>query len=193
MILELKRATANIIENNLQNIKCFANETANELNYYPCIYISEIERKQKVFGTGKADYTKRDYTGKTVQKTKIIEYHTVLRFLIEATGFIGKSDISEKPAALQVHEIDNSLSRLFIKIKRGKNIVQFTDPETSKNLNVTDIQFVTSTDIPEEINVEPIIFRRALSYKFIHRYYFEQSIDHTIETINLNPTLIKVF
>ena len=192
MILELKRAVAQVIENNLHNIRCFANETVNENNYYPCIYIMEIERKQRLIGTGISDYVTHDSSGKAIKKSKIIEYHTIIRFLIEASGFIGKSETSEKSATEQVHEIDDLLNKLFIKIKRGKEKNQFIDPETNKNLNVTDIKFVTTVDIPEETDVDPILFRRSSSYKFIHRYHFDEVIKHTIEKINVASNVIKV-
>ena len=191
MILELKRAVAQVIENNLHNIRCFANETVNENNYYPCIYITEIERKQRLIGTGKSDYRTYDFSGKAVQKSKIIEYHTTLRFLIVASGFIGKAEISEKPTE-QVHEIDDLINKLFIKIKREKEKIQFIDPETNKNLNVTDILFMTTADVPEETDIEPMLFRRASSYKFVHRYYFTEDIEHTIEKINIKTDLVNI-
>ena len=191
MILGLKRAIAEFIETGITDVKCFASENANKHKLYPCIYITELERKEKVFGAGLTDYIKRTFLNnsnnsnssntlnKAQSKGKIIEYHTTFRFVINA---VGNSNESEGE---QAHRIDKELNQLFINAVHGEEKVRFIDSKNMKDMNVTGINFVNALDIPELADMEPLIFRRAITYKFIHRFYFEKPVEYTIDDIQI--------
>ena len=182
MILGLKRAIAEFIETKIIDAKCFASENANKNKLYPCIYITELEQKEKVFGAGLIDYIKRTFSNnsnKVQSKGKIIEYHTSLRFVINAAGNENES------AAEQAHRIDKEINQLFIKVVRNEQKFRFIDSKNMEDMNVIRIYFVNAADVPEYADIEPLIFRRALTYKFIHRFYFEKPVEHTIDDIQI--------
>ena len=177
MILQLKRAVAHIIEQNLPGVRCFASEAVNEDRYYPCVYITEIERKRGPLGCGRVDYVEREPTRKVIKNGKIYEYRTSLRLLIEAAG---DGSVS---AAEQAHEIDKDLDRMFLEAVKSKQKIVFSDPETGDNMQVVGIHFITAADVPAETESEPLLFRRAVTYRFVHRLHLEEAVERTIDRV----------
>ena len=181
MILGLKRAVAHIIEAKLTDVHCYADEVANEFNHYPCIYITELNRKRGPLGSGRVDYVERELlpSRAVIKNGKIIEYRTALRFSIEASG----NDIES--AAEQVHRIDKDLDRLFIEVMHSKEQIRFIDHKNGENMNVIAVKFITATDIPVAVEQEPLLFRRASTYRFIHRLYLEEQVEHKIGHVKI--------
>ena len=77
------------------------------------------------------------------------------------------------------------MDQLFLEVIHSKEKIQFIDPDNGKNMNVVSVKFITATDIPVVTEQYPLLFRRASTYRFTHRLYLEQQVEHIIEKVEL--------
>ena len=180
MILKLKRAVANIIEQEIAGVRCYSDEMANEYKKYPCVYIAEIQRDQAPLGCGRQNYVRRDPSNTVTGGGKIVEHSTYLRLLVEADGS------EDESATEQAHRIEKRIGEVFIGLVEGDKKTSLVDPVTGVDLEMVGIRFDSSMDLGVVTHSEPFKYRRSVTFKFTHREYLEKEVEHTIDNVRVS-------
>ena len=179
MSVGLQRALAVYVEEKIPGARCYADETANEQHKYPCFYLTEIDDKRKPLGCSRVDYVERDSQGKVTANAKLYEYETVIRFQCEAPSNVTRS------GAQIVADLTKRLDLLFLETVKSRQKITFADPVTSEPQEIVGIFSTSLMDIPPDTGGEPVLYRRAVSFKFVHRHVREEAVEHTMDRIHV--------
>ena len=175
----LKRALTHFVEEKIPEARCYADETANELRRYPCFYLVDIDEKRAPLGCGRVDYVARNSRRHVSRNGKIFAYQTTIRFQAEAA-----SDES-RPGAEIVLDLTKRLDLLFLEAVKARERIVFADPVSGEPQEIVGIHLVTAADVPPDTEQEPVVYRRAATFRFTHCYHREEPVDRTIERIHL--------
>jgi hypothetical protein len=181
MSVGLLRALAAHSEANIPGVRCYADETANTQHKYPCFYLTEIDTKRQPLGCGRVDYVERGDGGQVVKNAKLYEYKTVIRFQCEVP-----SDVARSGSEI-VADLTKQIDLLFLEAVKSREKIIFADPVTGEQQVIVSIFPVSAADVPPDTGGEPVLYRRAASFRFIHRHIREESVKHTMDNIHVNP------
>lgn len=179
MDLVFFRAMAKFIKDNLPtpDMNVFIDEEVNRQQKYPAIYMIDIDEDQEPQGCGRVDFKERDVEEKVIKTGKMYDYKPTVRFTI-----VAPQSITETGGSI-VARLAKELDQTFIALKKKLKKVDLIDPISLQKLILTYIKYLGQVSLPPDVGGDPVLYQRALSFRFTYQWNYEQDVDHAFENI----------
>lgn len=177
------RAIAKFITDALVSypVNVFIDEEVNREDKYPAIYMIDIDEEQEALGCGRVDWKERVVDEKDISNVvktgKIYNYKPTVRFTVVSPG-----DTNDTGGAL-VSKIAKDLDHAFVDLKKKLATVALVDPVSDDEIILTYIKQLSLVSLPPDIGGEPVLYQRALSFRFTYQWHYEQAVANTMKRI----------